>query len=89
MAAAQDGKNRRPRSLTAKGRLFPEYFSNREGFRPTLRIDSKLIAEAESDDPNATRSEAAEALRQIVDSVGKPGKPGEKIRLCRFSADAH
>ena len=63
-----------------KGRLFPEYFSNREGFHPTLRIDSKLIAEAESDDPKATRSEAAEALRQIVDSVGKPGKPGEKIR---------
>jgi hypothetical protein len=39
-----------------KGRLFPEYFSNRASFRPTLRIDSKLIAEAESDDPKATRA---------------------------------
>jgi type III restriction enzyme len=82
--ADESGDARRKKVKTkvtyGKGRLFPEYFSNREGFRPTLRIDSKLIAEAESDDPKATRSEAAESLRQIVDSVGKPGKPGEKIR---------
>jgi type III restriction enzyme len=63
-----------------QGKLFPELFSNREGFRPTLRIDSKLLAEAESEDPTATRKEAAEQLRQIVDTVGKVGKPGEQVR---------
>ncbi len=62
------------------GKLFPEHFSNREDFRPTLRIDSKLLAEAESEDPRMTRREVAEALREIVATVGKPGKPGEQVR---------
>jgi len=60
-------------------KLFPE-FSNRAGFRATLRIDSKLLAEAESEDPNVKRHEAAEALREIVATVGKAGKPGEQVR---------
>jgi len=75
-------RRRKPKVKTVygKGALFPELFANREGLKPTLRIDSKLLAEAESDDPKATRREAAEALRQIVDTVGKPGKPGEQVR---------
>jgi type III restriction enzyme len=58
---------------------FPELW-NREGAEVTLRIDSSLLAAAESEDPNATRKEAADELRKIVSSVGKPGEAGEHIR---------
>ena len=73
-------KKAKPKTVFGKGQLFPEHFSNRAGFRPTLRIDSKLLAQAESEDPNASRKEAAEELRRIVDTVGKPGEAGEQIR---------
>jgi type III restriction enzyme len=46
----------------------------------TLRIDSKLLAAAENEDPNATRKEAAEDLRKIVSTVGRVGEAGEHIR---------
>lgn len=58
---------------------FPELW-NREGAEVTLRIDSKLLAAAESEDPNATRKEAAEDLRKIVSTVGRVGEAGEHIR---------
>ena len=45
-----------------------------------MRIDSKLLAEAESEDPKVSRSDAAEELREIVATVGKPGNPGEQVR---------
>ena len=55
---------------------------NREGAEVSLRIDSKLLATAESEDPGAkgSRKQAGENLRRIVSTVGKPGAPGEKIR---------
>jgi type III restriction enzyme len=53
---------------------------NDKGAEVTLRIDSELLAQAESEDPKATRQEAAEELRKIVSTVGKPGGPGERIR---------
>ena len=53
---------------------------NRAGAEVTLRIDSNLLAAAESADPNATRREAAEELRRIVSSVGQVGGAGEHIR---------
>ena len=40
----------------------------------------KLLAAAESEDPKATRKEAAEELRRIVSTVGRPGEAGEHIR---------
>ena len=58
---------------------FPELW-NRDGAEVTLRIDSKLLAAAESEDPKATRKHAAEELRKIVSTVGAPGEPGERIR---------
>jgi type III restriction enzyme len=73
-------KRAKVRTVYGTGHLFPEFFSNRNGFRPTLRIDSKLLAEAESDDPGASRRDVAETLREIVATVGKPGKPGEQVR---------
>jgi hypothetical protein len=39
-----------------------------------------LPAEADSSDPGASRKEAAESLREIVATVGKPGLPGEQVR---------
>ena len=58
---------------------FPE-LANAAGQERTLRIDSNLLAAAESGDPNATRKEAAEELRRVVSSVGKLGAPGEQVR---------
>ena len=72
-------KRRKPQLKTAygDGQVFPELFSNRDGQIRTLRIDSKLLAEAESG--KATQNQA-EQLRKIVDSVGKAGEPGEQVR---------
>ena len=74
---------RRKRKLTKRYgsglRGFPELW-NRERRTVTLRIDSKLLEAAESDDPTATQKEAAEELRRIVSTVGKPGEPGADIR---------
>ena len=58
---------------------FPDLW-NDSGAEVTLRIDSKLLAAAESEDPKATRKDAAEDLRKIVSTVGTPGQPGERIR---------
>jgi type III restriction enzyme len=58
---------------------FPELW-NRKGAEVVLRIDSNLLAAAESEDPKATKKEAAEELRKIVSTVGKPGEAGEHIR---------
>jgi type III restriction enzyme len=58
---------------------FPELW-NREGAEVTLRIDSKLLAAAESEDPNTSKKEAAEELRKIVSTVGRVGEAGEHIR---------
>ena len=68
------------RTVYGRGRIFPEHFSNREDFKPTVRIDSDLLAKAESGDPTVTKQEAADRLRQIVATVGKKGKPGEQVR---------
>lgn len=58
---------------------FPELW-NREGAEVTLRIDSKLLAAAESEDPSTSKKEAAEELRKIVSTVGRVGEAGEYIR---------
>jgi len=63
-----------------KGSIFPEHFSNTATQKRTFRIDSKLLAEAESEDPSKNRAQAAEDVRKVVSTVGKPGEPGEHIR---------
>ena len=63
-----------------RGSLFHDLLSNSDGMKRTLRIDSKMLAEAESPDPNKTKKQAAEELRQVVATIGKPGKQGEQIR---------
>lgn len=62
------------------GSVFPECLSNQKSAEVTLRIDSDLLGEAESQNPNSTRKEAAEELRRIIATIGKPGEPGEHVR---------
>ncbi|MGH9801084.1 MAG: DEAD/DEAH box helicase family protein, partial [Blastocatellia bacterium] len=55
-------KSKKPKTRTVygAGEVFSEYFSNTAQVKRTIRIDSKLLAEAESDDPNKKRQQAAE-----------------------------
>ena len=72
----------RPRTETRRGPGlpgFPELW-NRDGEEVTLRIDSKLLEAAERGDAAATRKDAAEALRRVVATIGRPGEPGARIR---------
>lgn len=73
-------KKKKREKRYGKGQVFDELLSNRPGAEVTLRIDSNLLAEAESENPNASRKDAAEELRRIVATIGKPGEPGEKVR---------
>jgi len=68
------------RTVYGEGKVQPEHLSNGPDETRTFRIDSKLLAEAESDDPSKKKSDAAEDVRRVVSTVGKPGMPGEKIR---------
>lgn len=79
MKPAKSGK-RKTTTVYGKGAIFPELFSNTPDVNRTIRIDTKLLAEAESDDPKKKRQDAAEELRQVVATVGKPGQPGEHVR---------
>jgi hypothetical protein len=51
--------------------------ANTEDRKHTIRIDTKLLAEAESGDPRKGKKDFAEELRQVLASVGNPGQPGE------------
>src|SRR5579871_684392 len=57
-----------------EGKVFPQLFSNAPGRMHTLRIDTRLLDKVESEDPNATRDRAARELREVVNTVGKPGQ---------------
>ncbi len=58
----------------------PPEFKNRNGERPTLRIDTELLRKADIKRANQTQEEAARELREIVTTVGKRGERGEEIR---------
>ncbi|MBW2097164.1 MAG: DEAD/DEAH box helicase family protein, partial [Deltaproteobacteria bacterium] len=73
-------RKKKTKTVYGAGRIFPEYFSNSPERRYTLRIDTKLLAAAESENPKVNKQAAAEELRRIVSTVGKPGEPGEHIR---------
>jgi type III restriction enzyme len=57
-----------------------EKLRNHDGQDVTIRIDSKLLADAEERDDTETATDAAERIRRIVSTVGKPGQPGEQVR---------
>lgn len=66
------------RTVYGQSRVLIE-FANEPGVQRTLRIDSKLLAKLEGDD-EGTKDEKVLAVRRIIDTVGKPGQPGEHIR---------
>lgn len=73
-------KKEKTRKVYGAGQVFPELLANSAGSEVTIRIDSNLLAQAESADPNTPHKEAAEQLRKVVGTVGKPGEPGKKVR---------
>ena len=74
------GKRNATRTVYGSGAVFPDLLSNEQEALRTLRIDSKMLADAESEDPSKNRTQAAEDLRQIVATIGKRGAPGEQVR---------
>lgn len=80
-AAPRKGKGKSKPSISyGHGVVFPEYFQNTATTKRTIRIDSDLLAKAESEDPTVSKKDAAEALRKVVSTVGKRGEPGEHVR---------
>lgn len=77
--ARKPSKERR-RVIYEEGTVFPQYFSNTPSRKRTIRIDTRLLAEAESEDPNKRKRDLAEELRRVVATVGKRGLPGEHVR---------
>ena len=68
------------RVVYGESSIMPELANSPQHPRRTIRIDSKLLAEAESDQPGKKKAQAAEELRQIVATVGKMGQPGQSVR---------
>ena len=88
-ADAADDPDDEARASRKRPKLTKRYGSGLPGFRElwnhegdavTLRIDSRLLEAAESENPAATQKEAAEELRQIIATVGRPGEPGGHVR---------
>lgn len=78
--AGEGTKTRKTKQTVYEGgQVFPE-FSNSGRFRPTLRIDTKLLEQVESDDPAMNKSQAAEELRETIAHIGKPGTRGQHVR---------
>ena len=76
---SEDGKKTEQRTVYEGSSIgFPE-LANSEAARPTVRIDTKLLAKIETEE-GQSKDEAALALRQVIDSVGRRGGPGEQVR---------
>jgi hypothetical protein len=71
---------RKTRTIYGHGARGLELFWNTPDQKRTIRIDSKLLAEAEGFARDKSRQEAGEELRRVVATVGKPGLPGEHVR---------
>ncbi|MBL8879125.1 MAG: DEAD/DEAH box helicase family protein [Phycisphaerales bacterium] len=72
--------NGRPKVSYGHGVIFPEYFQNSSGVKHTIRIDTDLLANAESEDASKSKKVLAEELRRVVATVGKRGESGEHVR---------
>jgi len=59
---------------------FPGLFENTAKRQYTIRIDSNKLEKIESEDPNTSKDKAILELREIVNTVGKSGKPGQDVR---------
>ncbi len=79
---APKGRKAKPKKkpiVYGKSAILPE-FANTDAKNYTVRIDSKLLKEAESEDPSKKKQAHAEELRKVIATVGKPGEPGEFVR---------
>ena len=65
------------RTLYGQG-LFPE-LTNDEDYQRTVRIDTKLLRRLDAEE-GQSKDEAGQALRRLIDTVGKEGEPGEHVR---------
>jgi type III restriction enzyme len=74
-----DAGKEREQVVYGQGQLFPDLLGNSETVRRTVRIDSKLLAKIETDE-GESKDDAATALRDLIDTVGKRGQPGEQVR---------
>ena len=75
------GRNKKPKKrISYVPSFILDKFANTPTRKHTVRIDSKLLAEAESEDSSKRKADAAEALRKVVATVGKRGEPGEHVR---------
>lgn len=72
------GKKSKRKRYNPGGVPFAE-LANSESKTVTLRIDTKLLAEAEVEG-GSTKQKEAERLRQIIANVGTKGTAGEQIR---------
>jgi type III restriction enzyme len=67
-----------------RGRVFPQYLQNDPNMpaeqRPSMRIDTRLLNEAEAHLDGESKADMAQALRRRVNTVGKPGEPGQTVR---------
>jgi type III restriction enzyme len=79
-APAARSKKPKKKTIYRGGSVFPALLENGPGCRRTISIDSSRLAKVESEEPGATRDRAAQQLRDIVNSVGKTGKPGQDVR---------
>ncbi len=73
-------KKPKKRIVYGTGKVFPHLFQNEKGRVRTIAIDSKRLEKIESEDPSATKDKAARELREVVNTVGKPGKAGQDVR---------
>jgi type III restriction enzyme len=75
---SEDGKKTENTTVYRGSPKFP-VLANTEAERRTVRIDTKLLAKIETEE-GETKDEAAERLRQVINTVGKAGLPGEHVR---------
>jgi type III restriction enzyme len=76
-----DGKKTEKRTSYGQGKVQANHFQNYEGQeKRTLRIDTKLLNEAESGSLEGSKKEQADRLRSVLASVGRKGMPGEQVR---------
>lgn len=73
----EDGKTE-VRQVFRGSAILPE-LANSESVTHTVRIDSEKLKKLDASE-GASKDEAAEALRTLIDTVGRRGEPGEHIR---------
>lgn len=77
VVCASTGLAREVHEYLARGYALPELKNQQNAHEVTIRVDTKLLAEAEIACEGETKGEAAERLRKTVATVGKVAWEGE------------